>query len=99
MPKMCVIEHFAVFLWNSKLMVQNANGSIKAFVWLWYKPFSLYEMPNVPWIFRNGNFCNTMPLGKVESFEMQCNFVVSFKTWNEIAGSSSVSCKATAFKT
>ena len=50
-------------------------------------------------IFRNGNFCITMPLGKVESFEMQCNFVVSFKTWNEIAGSSSVSCKATAFKT
>ena len=48
LPKMCVIEHFAVFLWNSKLMVQNANGSIKAFVWLWYKPFSLYEMPNVP---------------------------------------------------
>ena len=39
------------FLWNSKLMVQNANGSIKAFVWLWYKPFSLYEMPNVPWNF------------------------------------------------
>ena len=46
-------------------------------------------------------FCQTLvipTLGKVELFEMQCNFIESFKTWNEIEGSSSVICKATALK-